>query len=139
MLPQHLLLGQLLQPFLHLKKCLNQQCKKAFLFLLLSHVTLMPSKLLMEFLDYILTSLTYVFNSSLASGIFPQCYNSALVTPILKMRCLDHNDLDNYQTVSNLCFIAKILEKLVISQVSSCLNTQYLQYLSISISSRSQH
>ena len=43
-----------------------------------------PSKLLIECLDYILTSLTDLFNSSLASDIFPQCYKSALVTPILK-------------------------------------------------------
>ena len=35
----------------------------------------------------------------------------------------DHNDLNNYQPFSNLCFIAKILEKLVSSQVSSYLNS----------------
>ena len=35
--------------------------------------------------------------------------------------CLDHNDLNNYRPVSNLCFIAKILEKLVLSLVSSYL------------------
>ena len=81
-----------------------------------------PSKLLIECLDSILPSLTYIFNSSLASGFFPQCFKSALVTPILKKKCLDHNDLNNYLPVSNLCFIAKILEKLVLSQVSSHLN-----------------
>ena len=43
-----------------------------------------PSKLLIECLDSILTSLTDLCNSSLASGIFPQCFKSALVTPILK-------------------------------------------------------
>ena len=56
-----------------------------------------PSKLLIECLDAILPSLTDLFNSSLASGIFPQCFKSALVTPILKKRCLDHNDLNNYR------------------------------------------
>ena len=85
-----------------------------------------PSKLLIECLDSILTSLTDLFNSSLASGIFPQCFKSALVTHILKKRCLDHNDLNNYRPVSNLCFIAKILEKLVLSQVSSYLNSHNL-------------
>ena len=99
-----------------------------------------PSKLLIECLDSILPSLTDLFNSSLASGIFPQCFKSALVTPILKKRCLDHNYLNNYRPVSNLCFIAKILEKtcfipsFFLPQLS-----QSLQYLSISISSRSQH
>ena len=85
-----------------------------------------PSKLLLECLDSILPSLTDLFNSSLESGIFPQCFKSALVTPILKKRCLDHNDLNNYRPVSNLCFIAKKLEKLVLSQVSSYLNSHNL-------------
>ena len=43
-----------------------------------------PSKLFIECLDYILPSLTDLFISSLASGIFPQCFKSALVTPNLK-------------------------------------------------------
>ena len=74
----------------------------------------------------ILHSITDLFNSSLESRIFPQCCKSAFVTPILKKRCLDHNDLNNYRPVSNLCFIAKILEKLVLSQVSSYLNSHNL-------------
>ena len=41
-------------------------------------------------------------------------------------RCLGHNDLNNYRPVSNLCFIAKILEKLVLSQVSYYLNSHNL-------------
>ena len=44
----------------------------------------------------------------------------------LKKKCLDHNDLNNYWPVSNLCFIAKILEKFVLSQVSSYLNSHNL-------------
>ena len=85
-----------------------------------------PSKHFIECLDYILPSLTDLFKSSLASGIIPQCFKSALVTPILKQRCLHHNDLNNYLPVYNLCFIAKILEKLVLSQVSSYLNSHNL-------------
>ena len=48
------------------------------------------------------------------------------VTPILKKRCLNHNDLNNYRPVSNLYFIAKIVEKPVLSQVSSYLNSHNL-------------
>ena len=76
--------------------------------------------ILIECLDSILTDL---FNSSLASGIFLQCFKSVLVTSILKKRCLDRNDLNNYRAVSNLCFIAKVLDKLVLSQVSSYVNS----------------
>ena len=85
-----------------------------------------PSKLLIECLDSILPYLTDLFNSSLAPDIFPQCFKSALDTPILKKRCLDHNDLNHHRPVSNLCFIVKILKKLVLSQVSSYLNSHYL-------------
>ena len=127
MLPQRFLLGQLLQLFLHLKvsqltvkECILNSAPKS------CELDPIPSKLLIECLDYILPSLTDLFNSSLASGIFPQCFKSALVIPILKKRCLDHNDLNNYWPVSNLCFIAKILEKLVLSHVSSYLNSHNL-------------
>ena len=85
-----------------------------------------PSKLLIACLDYIIPCLTDLFISSRASGIFPQCSKSALVSPIIRRRCLDHNDLNNYRPVYNLCFIDKILEKLVLSQVSSYLNSYNL-------------
>ena len=42
-----------------------------------------PSKLLIRFLGSILHSLIDLFNSSLSAGIFPQCFKSALVTPII--------------------------------------------------------
>ena len=42
-----------------------------------------PSKLLIECLDSILPSLTDLFTSSLALGIFAQCFKSALVTTII--------------------------------------------------------
>ena len=53
------------------------------------------SKLLIECLDSILPSLTDLFNSYLASGIFLQCFKSAHGPPNLKKRCLHHNDLNN--------------------------------------------
>ena len=43
-------------------------------------------------------------------------------------RCLDHNDLNNYRPVSNQCFTANILEKLVLSQVNAYLNSHNLCY-----------
>ena len=105
---------------LTVKECILNSAPKS------SELDAIPSKLLIESLDYIFPSLTDLFNSSLASGIFPQCLKSALVTHTLKKKCLDHNDLNNYRPVSNLCFIAKILEKLVLSQVSSYLNSHNL-------------
>ena len=68
-----------------------------------------PSKFFIECQDSIIPSLADQLNSSLASVIFPQYFKSALVTPILKKRCINHNDFNNYRPVSNLFFIAKIL------------------------------
>ena len=56
------------------------------------------SKLLIQCLYFILPSLTDLFYSSLESGIFPQCFKSALVTPVMKIRCLDRNDLKKLST-----------------------------------------
>ena len=47
-------------------------------------------------------------------------------TSFSEKRCLDHNDLNNYRPVSNLCFISKILEKLVLYQVLSYINSHNL-------------
>ena len=102
---------------LTVKECILNSAPKSY------ELDPIPSKLLIECPDSILPSLTDLFSSSLASGIFPQCFKSALVTPIHKKRCLDHNDLNNYRPVSNLCFIVKILEKFVLSQVSPYLNS----------------
>ena len=41
-------------------------------------------------------------------------------------RCLIHNDLNNNRPVSSLCFNAKILEQLVLSQASSYLTSHNL-------------
>ena len=43
-----------------------------------------------------------------------------------KKTFLDHNYQNNYRPVSNQCFIAKILEKLVLSQVSAYHNSHNL-------------
>ena len=63
---------------------------------------------------------------SLISPMAKQYYLNQLLSHLLSKKCLDHNDLNNYRSVSNLCFIAKILEKLVLSQVSSYLNSHNL-------------
>ena len=50
--------------------------------------------------------------------IFPQTYKKALVRPLIKKPGLDQNDLKNYRPVSNLQFISKILEKVVLKQLN---------------------
>ena len=85
-----------------------------------------PTPLLFECLDIVLPSLTKIVNDSLLSGIFPDVHKSALVTPLLKKPNLDPNDLKNFRPVSNLSFVSKLIEKVVLSQLSSHLNANHL-------------
>ena len=76
-----------------------------------------PTKLLFECIDSVLPAITHVFNHSLESGIFPNSFKKALVKPLLKKPSLDPNDLKNYRPVSNLSFLSKVLEKIVLAQL----------------------
>ena len=58
-------------------------------------------------------------------GVFPPCWKTSIVTPIIKNLSL-HADYPNYRPVSNLSFTSKILEKLVIEQFTDHLMTHSL-------------
>ena len=70
-----------------------------------------PTPLLVEYLDTLLPSLIALVNSSLSSGVFLEGFKTALVTPLLKKKSLDQNELKNYRPVSNLSCVSKIIEK----------------------------
>ena len=61
-------------------------------------------------------------NVSIATGVFPSAFKKALVTPLLKKTTLDANDVKNYRPVSNLCFVSKIVEKVVNVRLSKHLS-----------------
>ena len=59
----------------------------------------------------------------MSAGTVPSGLKNALVTPILKKQGLDANDLRNFRPVSNLPFVLKILERLVLQlQSHLCAN-----------------
>ncbi|WP_419610691.1 RNA-directed DNA polymerase, partial [Thiolapillus sp.] len=53
----------------------------------------------------------------MATGIFPSCMKSAVVKPLLKKPSLDPNVLKHFRPVSNLPFVSKLIEKLVLDQL----------------------
>ncbi|KAK3727445.1 hypothetical protein RRG08_058862 [Elysia crispata] len=67
----------------------------------------------MELVPYI----TKIINESLATGVVPDIFKRAIATPLLKKPGLDDTDLKNFRPVSNLNFLSKILEKVVLGQV----------------------
>ena len=99
-----------------LKKCLLKSCA----------LDTIPTLLLLECLDAVLPVLTYILNTSLTSGIYSSIYKTAIVKPLLKMSTLNSNDLKNYRPVSNLSFLSNVLEKVVLAQVLSHLNSHNL-------------
>ena len=76
-----------------------------------------PTVLFKQTIDILLPHITKIINNSLVSGIVPNCFKQALVKPLLKKPSLDENDLKNFRPVSNLSFMYKILEKIVLSQL----------------------
>ena len=60
-----------------------------------------------------------IINFSLAEGKFPDTFQIAHVTPLLKKPSLDRNELNNFRPVSGLNFVSKLIEKIVASQIKS--------------------
>ena len=54
-----------------------------------------------------------IINASLKTGIVPNIFKLAHVTPLLKKTSLDPESLNNYRPISQLPFISKVLEKVV--------------------------
>ena len=75
-----------------------------------------PTSVLYDCLDEIIPIVTSIMNKSLSSGIVPQCFKHALVKPLLKKASLDPNCLKHYRPVSNLPFLLKVLERIVLKQ-----------------------
>ena len=79
--------------------------------------------MLFECLDAILPTLTIVVNHSLLTGEFPLIFKTAIVKSLLKKTSLDLEDLKNYRPVSNLSFMSKVLEKVVLYQILQIIYT----------------
>ena len=87
----------------------------------------LPSTLFIECIDLLLPSITDFVNASLRHGVVSESMKKAIVRPLLKKSSLDQNILKNYRPVSNLPFLSKILEKVVLHQLKAHLVSNSLQ------------
>ena len=69
-----------------------------------------PSYLVKHNNDVLLPVITHIVNLSLRGGVFPDCLKMAIISPLLKKKCLDIIP-SNFRPVSNLTYISKIIEK----------------------------
>ncbi|GFS02075.1 reverse transcriptase-like protein [Elysia marginata] len=85
-----------------------------------------PTKLLKTCLDSTVPEITNIFNQSLSTGVVPDSFKKAIVIPLIKKPDLDPKDLKNYRPVSNLSFMSKVLEKIVLNQLKDHLKRNNL-------------
>ena len=78
---------------------------------------LVPTRLFMEIFPLINTSILDLINLSLLTSYVPQSLKVAVIELLLKKPTLDPGVLANYQPISNLSFIFKVLEKIVAAQL----------------------
>ena len=81
-----------------------------------------PPGFLKEVFPCLGQSVLSIINTSLSSGVVPQCFKHAVVQPLLKKPGLDGSVLANFRPISKLPFISKILEKVVFTQLKSFLD-----------------
>lgn len=74
------------------------------------------AKLLRVCPDLISDSLTYLFNQSIITGIFPDESKDPRVTPLYK-KSGKRNDMTKYRSISIIPVVAKVFERIVYDQV----------------------
>ena len=86
----------------------------------------LPTWLLKSCSGAIIPFITRIVNASVTECKFPDLFKSALITPLLKKPSLDHQELSNYRPISNLTFISKVLERIILSQINAHLDQHEL-------------
>ena len=77
-----------------------------------------PTDILKHCLKELLPIITLLINRSLSTGIMPSAFKQALVIPLLKKPNADIEP-KNFRPVSNLPFLSKVIERIVIDQMSA--------------------
>lgn len=85
-----------------------------------------PTKLLRAYKETLVPSLAKLINTTLSSGFVPEELKLALITPALKKPSLDPEKLENYRPISNLSFVSKLLERVVLKQLMEFLHEHNL-------------
>ena len=77
----------------------------------------MPTWLLKLCVDELLPIIISIVNASMDSSCVPRAFMCDQIRPLLKKPTLDPDILKHYRPVSNLPFIAKVLEKVVDTRI----------------------
>ena len=101
---------------LHVLSQLNKLCERKA-----TGLDSVSASLLRECSDLISESLTLIFNQSIDTGIFPDEWKSARITPLFK-KAGSRSDPSNYRPISIIPVVAKVFERIVYDQLYHYLN-----------------
>lgn len=104
----------------HLKRLVKDMANKS------CDLDVLPTWLVKECIDDLAPCLLKIVNLSIRCAEVPPSLQQALVFPTIKNANGDRDSLSNYRPVSNLSFISKLLEKVVLEQISRYLNAEDL-------------
>jgi len=79
----------------------------------------LSSKMLIQLSPIIHSPLRLIINQSLITGIFPDQFKIAIITPIYKGKNTDQHSFVNYRPISLLPTLSKIIEKIVHKQLDN--------------------
>ena len=82
----------------------------------------LPTFILREMVDVVLLFIWVTCNASLREGHLPSSQKRVVVTPILKKANADLDDPRNYRPISNLTFLSKVIERMVVVQITEYLD-----------------
>ena len=83
-----------------------------------------PASFLKEVASKIAYPLTIIYNKSLDTGVIPSAWKKSNTTPIHKI--VSSDDPSNYRPISVVPIVAKLLEEVVLSQLSTHLESHCL-------------
>lgn len=85
-----------------------------------------PTWIVIECYAQLKAIITFIVNTSLQTGTFPQALKAAVVRPTVKAYDQDKDTLSNYRPISNLSFLSKILERAALNQINPYLDDNKL-------------
>ena len=92
-----------------------------------------PTLLAKDCIDISIIPITSIINLLLTEVSFPLHFNSSHVSLLLKKPSFNTDSINNYRSVSNLSFLFKVLEEVVVNQINPHINSSntYNRYQSV--------
>ena len=87
-----------------------------------------PTKILKAASNSLAPLLAKLFNNCISSNKIPIEWKSAVVTPLYKQKSTDKSNKNNYRGISVLSLIAKLFEKILVTQITIFLNVNKILF-----------